>query len=97
MPIPSEYQRASLDFDKFMVDARDISGLATTNTDEPRLPFGDRAEMTKEVQALRAAHNFAPDTAIHDVAVALRRNINEEELDRVLAELPEGAVEFWRV
>ena len=139
MPVPSEYQRASLDFDKFMVDARDIAGLATTNmawnmvvgvlhtfrrrldvrdaarfanvlppvlraifvanwnTDEPRLPFGDWVAMTKEVQALRAAHNFAPDTAIHDVATALRRNINEEDLDRVLAELPEGAVAFWRV
>lgn len=139
MPVPSEYQRASLDFDKFMVDARDISGLATTNmawnmvvgvlhtfrrrldvrdtarfanvlppvlraifvadwnADEPRLPFGDRATMTKEVQALRAAHNFAPDTAIRDVATALRRNINDEDFDRVLAELPEGAVEFWRV
>jgi uncharacterized protein (DUF2267 family) len=139
MTLPSEYQRASLDFDKFMVDARDISGLTTTNmawnmvvgvlhtfrrrldvrdtarfanalppvlraifvadcnTDEPRLPFNDRAAMTKEVQALRAAHNFAPDTAIHDVAVALRRNIDEEDFDRVLAALPEGAVEFWRV
>lgn len=97
MPVPSEYQRASLDFDKFMVDARDISGLATTNTDEPRLPFGDRVEMIKEVQALRAAHNFAPDTAIHDVATALRRNINDEDLDRVLAELPEDAAAFWHV
>jgi len=138
MPIPSEYQRASLEFDKFMADARDISGLTTTNmawnmvvgvlytfrrrldvkdatrfanvlppvlrailvadwnTDEPRLPFGDRAAMTREVQSLRAAHNFAPETAIHDVAMALRRNINEEDLDRVLAGLPEGAMDFWR-
>jgi len=108
MPIPSEYQRASVDFDKFMVDARDLAGLATTNmawnmvagvlhtfrrrlnvkeavrfadvlppvlraifvadwnTDEPSLPFNERSAMTREVQSLRAAHNFAPDTAIHD-------------------------------
>jgi len=139
MPIPSAYQRASLDFDKFMVDARDIAGLATTNmawnmvvgvlhtfrrrlnvkeavrfadvlppvlraifvadwnTDEPSLPFDERSAMTREVQSLRAAHNFAPDTAIHDVAMALRRNINEEDLDRVLAGLPQGAADFWRV
>lgn len=139
MPIPSEYQRASLDFDKFMVDARDMAGLATTNmawnmvvgvlhtfrhrlnakdavrfahvlppvlraifvadwnTDEPPLPFGDRAAMTREVQSLRAEHNFAPDTAIHDVATALRRTINEEDLDHMLASLPNGAADFWRV
>ncbi|MBI3531494.1 MAG: DUF2267 domain-containing protein [Burkholderiales bacterium] len=139
MPIPSEYQRASLDFDKFMVDARDMAGLATTNmawnmvvgvlhtfrrrldvndairfahvlppvlraifvadwdTDEPPLPFGDRATMTREVQSLRVAHNFAPDTAIHDVAMALRRHVNEEDFDRMLAGLPQGAVDFWHV
>lgn len=31
MPVPSEYQRASLDFEKFLSDARDASGLTTTN------------------------------------------------------------------
>lgn len=31
MPIPSEYQQASLQFERFMVDARDAAGLATTN------------------------------------------------------------------
>jgi len=139
MPIPSEYQRASLDFDKFMADARDISGLATTNMawnmvvgvlhtfrrrldvkdavrfahvpppvlraifvadwapEAPPLPFGDRAAMTREVQSLRAAHNFAPDTAIHDVAMALRRHVHEEDFDRMLAGLPQGAVDFWHV
>ena len=52
--------------------------------------------MTKEVQALRAAHNFAPDTAIQDVAKALRRHIDQAALDRVLAEMPHGAVQFWQ-
>lgn len=138
MTLPSEYQRASQEFEKFMVDARDISGLATTNmaytmvqgvlqafrrrlsvrdaalfanvlpavvraifvadwnTDEPRRAFEDRAAMTREVQALRPAHNFAPDTAIQDVATALRRNIDETALGRVLAKLPEEAAQFWR-
>jgi len=31
MPIPSEYQQATLQFERFMVDARDLAGLATTN------------------------------------------------------------------
>lgn len=137
MTLPPEYQRASQEFEKFMVDARDISGLATTNmaytmvqgvlqafrrrlnvreaalfanvlpavvraifvadwnTDEPQRAFEDRATMTKEVQSLRAAHNFAPDTAIQDVAKALRQNIDQAALDRVLAELPQGAAQFW--
>lgn len=31
MTIPSEYQRATVEFERFMVDARDAAGLATTN------------------------------------------------------------------
>lgn len=31
MPLPFEYQNASLEFERFMVDARDLAGLATTN------------------------------------------------------------------
>ncbi|MBK1890340.1 DUF2267 domain-containing protein [Undibacterium sp. 14-3-2] len=31
MPLPFEYQNASLQFDQFMVDARDFAGLPTTN------------------------------------------------------------------
>ena len=138
MPVPPEYQRASQDFTKFLLDARETSGLATTHqvytmvqgvlqvfrrrldlkdavrfagvlppvlralfvadwdTDEPRRPFGTRAVMTKEVQMLRVDHNFAPETSIRDVAIALRRNVDEAALDRVLAGLPEGAVQFWQ-
>lgn len=139
MPLPAEYQRASLDFEQFLIDARDISGLNTTNmvwnmvvgvlhtfrrrlavqdalrfanllppvlrsifvadwdVDEPQRAFEDRATMTREVQALRAAHNFSPDSAIRDVAQALRRHVDEAELDRVLATLPAGARDYWAV
>lgn len=70
--------------------------VAEWDTDEPRCPFEDREVMTNEVQALRVDHNFAPETSIRDVAGALRRHTDEDELDRVLARLPEGAVEFWQ-
>jgi uncharacterized protein (DUF2267 family) len=138
MPIPSEYQRASLDFEKFLLDARESSGLVTTNQvytmvqgvlqtfrrrltlpeaihfagvlppvlrsifvadwdiDEPRRSFGDRVEMTQEVQSLRADHNLAPDIAIRATAVALRKNIDEARLDNVLAHLPAAAHDFWQ-
>ena len=52
--------------------------------------------MTREVQSLRAEHNFAPDSAIRDVACALRKNIDEVALDQLLAKLPKGAVQFWQ-
>jgi uncharacterized protein (DUF2267 family) len=67
------------------------------DVDEPRRPFEDRETMTKEVRSLRADHNFSPEAAIQDVARALRKNVDERDLDRVLAKLPEGAVEFWRI
>jgi uncharacterized protein (DUF2267 family) len=64
---------------------------------EPKRPFDKRELMTAEVQSLRGDHNFSPDTAIRDVAMALRKSVNETELDRVLSGLPKEAVEFWRV
>lgn len=139
MPVPVEYKRASMDFEQFMLDAREISGLATTHQtytmvqgvfqafrrrldvkeaigfanvlppvlralfvadwdlDEPRRPFEDRAIMTREVQSLRPDHNFAPPSSIHDVAAALRKNIDQAALDRALTGLPPGAVAFWQV
>lgn len=139
MTVPTEIELASLNFSRFLIDAREISGLTSTHqaytmvegvlrafrrrlkvrdavafadvlppllraifvadwdVDEPTLPFEDRAVMTREAQSLRRDHNFAPDTAIRDVATALRRHVDEDAFDRVLARLPEGATDFWRV
>lgn len=138
MPIPMELQHASDDFERFLADARDFSGLATRNQtytmvegvlltfrrrlavqqaldfadvlppllraifvsrwdiSEPVLPFTDRATLTREVQALRQHHNFAPDSCLSDVARALRRHVDTEAFDRVLATLPEGAADYWQ-
>jgi uncharacterized protein (DUF2267 family) len=71
--------------------------VADWDADQPQLPFEDIATMTKEVKSLRAAHNFSPDTAIHGVAVALRRNVNESDFDQLLSIFPRGARAFWRV
>ena len=138
MPVPSEYQRATDNFYKLLMDARDSAGLTTTNqaytmvqgvfqvfrrrlevkeairfmsvlpvgaralfaadwyVEESKRPFEDRAIMTKEVQGLRSEHNFAPETALRDVAIALRRNLDQAAFDRVLATLPQGATLFWQ-
>jgi len=76
-----------------------VRALFTADWDpeEPKLPFADRETMTHEVQALRPQHNFAPETSIHDVAVALRHNLDETTLDRVLDALGPAAKAFWAV
>jgi uncharacterized protein (DUF2267 family) len=137
MTMPPEYAHASADFEKFLLAALDISGLATRNQaytmtqgvfqafrrrldlesairfanvlppvlraifvadwspKEPIRPFTDRLAMTREAQALRADHNFSPDTCIGDVAAALRQTIDEDTFNRVVSSLPPGATEFW--
>lgn len=64
--------------------------------DEPKRPFEDRATMSREVQSLRAEHNFSPDNAISHVASALRRHIDEAAFDQLLATISEDAVAFWK-
>ena len=66
------------------------------NVSDPPAPFADRAILTAEVLALRQAHNFAPETAIADVAWALRRHVDARAFDRVLDSLPEGTQAYWR-
>lgn len=60
-------------------------------------PFPERKTLITEVKSIRRDHNLAPDTAIEDVAAALRRAMDTANLDRALERLPEGAVAFWSV
>lgn len=59
------------------------------------LAFGSREALTREVQAVRPHHNFAPDTAIACVAAALRARVEPGAFEAVLAGLPKGARDFW--
>jgi uncharacterized protein (DUF2267 family) len=139
MPIPMDIQHASEEFEAFLADARDRSGLATRNQtytmtqgvlqafrrrlsvadairfagvlppvlraifvaewnpEEPQASFRDRESMIRDVQLLRRDHNFSPETCIDDVAAALRARVDESAFDRVLAALPAGAADFWRI
>jgi uncharacterized protein (DUF2267 family) len=71
--------------------------VADWDLDEPIRQFADVATMTKEVQRLRPDHNLSPDSAIRDVARALRRNVDPVAFDDVLGRLPAGAAAFWRL
>ena len=69
--------------------------IADWDVEAPVRPFADRETLTREVQALRRHHNFAPDTCIRDVARALRACCDEAALDRVLSGLSPEARAFW--
>jgi uncharacterized protein (DUF2267 family) len=62
----------------------------------PKRPFGTPADWLADVRALRPDHNFSPDTAVRDVAVALGRNVDPARWEAALARLPPAAREFWR-
>ncbi len=61
------------------------------------IPFSTLEIMNTEVRNLRADHNFAPETAIQDVAKALWKNTDQELLTAQLSRLPVEARYFWSV
>lgn len=69
--------------------------VADWDLDEPRLPFGAREVLSREVQALRRDHNFAPDSAIADVAAALWQVVDRRAFQACLGALPDAAAAFW--
>lgn len=65
------------------------------DVDEPLRPFLSREEMSREARELRPDHNFSTDTAIADVAAALRRHVDGPAFERTLEQLPPSARAFW--
>ncbi|MBG0809274.1 DUF2267 domain-containing protein [Methylosinus sp. H3A] len=70
--------------------------VADWDTQEEPRAFSSHAALIEEVRSLRRDHNFSPDSAIADVAFALRACVDGAEFDRLLATLPPGAADFWR-
>jgi len=71
--------------------------VAGWDVSRPPLPFGPRDSLTAEAQALRPHHNQTPPDCIEAVARALRRQVRQPDFDRLLGQLPEGAVAYWSV
>lgn len=69
--------------------------LTGWKADAPRRDFNDPDSLIAQVRALRPDLNFSPDDAIRCVARALRRQLDEDVFDALLARLPPGAAEFW--
>jgi uncharacterized protein (DUF2267 family) len=75
-----------------------LRALFVTDWDvnEEKKSFENREAMTQEVRMLRPDHNFSPDTALRDVAKALRRHVDATRLEKLLSQFPEGAIDFWQ-
>lgn len=59
------------------------------------VPPGIRDDWTTEAMSLRPHHNLTPRNCVEATALALRKAVLREDLDRVLVTLPPFAVEFW--
>ncbi|WP_206538105.1 DUF2267 domain-containing protein [Rhodoferax saidenbachensis] len=136
--LPFEYQNPTLQFERFMVDARDCASLPTTNMawnmvvgvlhafrwrlqvtqvvafaavlppmiralfiedwdpEKAALPFGEPADWLADVCSIRTRHNFSPPDAVASVASALRKHVDADAFESVLAHLPSGASRYWQ-
>ncbi|PLL10085.1 DUF2267 domain-containing protein [Tabrizicola sp. TH137] len=65
--------------------------------ENPPTPFTDRTTMTAEAKKVRVHHNLTPDNAIEATAWALRRSLDQRDLDRVLERIGPDAQSFWHV
>ena len=71
--------------------------VADWRLDQGPVAPGTRAEWTAEAQARHPNHILPPDHCVAAVALALRKAVLREDLERVLSHLPPFAAEFWRV
>lgn len=74
-----------------------LRALFVTAWEPEKAPLAswDRDALVREVQALREHHNFAPDTAIADVAAVVRRHVDPDAWAQALERLPPEARAFW--
>lgn len=71
--------------------------VADWRLDQPVTAPGSRDDWTAEAKSLRHQHNFAPDGCVAGTALTLRKSVPRADLERVLAQLPAFATEFWSV
>ena len=71
--------------------------VAGWDPDAPPEPWAGRAALEAEARALRPHHNLTPERPIEPVALALRRTLNQADLDRLLARLGPEAEAYWQV
>ena len=89
-------QQVALDFANALPPVLRAIFMEDWNLAIPVTPMPGKEKLLAEVKAIREGHNFSTDTAIADVALALRQNMNELDYDLMLQNLPAEAERFWR-
>ncbi|MEM7180374.1 MAG: DUF2267 domain-containing protein [Spirochaetota bacterium] len=69
--------------------------VAEWDLQESKLDFTSRTDLIHEIQYLRRGHNFAPDTAIQDVAQALHRHVESDKLAKYLGNAAQQIQNYW--
>jgi uncharacterized protein (DUF2267 family) len=85
----------AIDFAQVLPSVLRALFVADWRLDEGQQPAGTRADWTADAMALRPHHNLTPPNCVAATALALRKSLLREDLDRVLATLPHFAAEFW--
>lgn len=85
----------AIDFAQVLPSVLRALFVADWRLDEGPLPPGSRADWTAEAMGLRPHHNLTPANCVEATALALKKSVLREDLDRVLATLPAFATEFW--
>lgn len=85
----------SIDFAQVLPSVLRALFVADWQLDEGPLPSGSRKDWTAEAMALRPHHNLTPTSCVAATAVALRKSVQREDLERALATLPAFASDFW--
>jgi uncharacterized protein (DUF2267 family) len=85
----------AIDFAQVLPSVLRALFVADWQLDTGPLPPGSRADWTSEAMALRPHHNMTPANCVAATALALRKSVLREDLDRVIATLPAFAAEYW--
>lgn len=85
----------AIDFAQVLPSVLRALFIANWHLDEGPRAAGTRTDWTAEAMALRPHHNLTPHNCVEATALALRKSVLREDLERVLATLPPFAAEFW--
>ena len=89
--------QVAIDFAQFLPAVLRSIFVEDWDLSAPVTPFPEQAALMKEVMAVRPDHNVSPESAIHDVAAALRKSLKKEDHALMLKNLPPEARKFWTV
>jgi uncharacterized protein (DUF2267 family) len=89
--------QVAMDFAQFLPAVLRAIFVEDWDLSAPVTQFPNSAALMQEVMAVRPDHNVSPESAIHDVATALRNCLKKEDYALMLKKLPPEARDFWKL